>query len=186
MNGLLRRLDGLATDLAPFVVSLVLIMFSAMPVNVSSIGPVAPNLGLIAVFYWTIYRPDLMPAIAVLPLGLWQDLMNAGPIGLNALTLLIVYGVILFQRVFFRGKTFLIVWWAFGLMAAFASLVFWLAVMAWHLRYVDPAPLAFQFALTLAVFPFLYWVLSQIQRAIARRAQPGFPRVGDASGPRGP
>ena len=42
MNRLLRRLDGLATDLAPFVVSLVLIMFSAMPVNVSSIGPVAP------------------------------------------------------------------------------------------------------------------------------------------------
>ncbi len=170
MSGLLRRLDGLATDLTPFVVALVLIMFSAMPINVSSIGPVAPNLGLIAVFYWTIYRPDLMPAIAVLPLGLWQDLMNAGPIGLNALTLLIVYGVIVFQRVFFRGKSFLIVWWAFGLTAAFAAAVFWLAVMAWHLRYVDPAPLAFQLGLTVAVFPLLYWLLSRIHRSIARRA----------------
>ena len=169
MSALLRRLDGIATDLTPFVVSLVLIMFSAMPINVSSIGPVAPNLGLIAVFYWTIYRPDLMPAVAVLPLGLWQDLMNAGPIGLNALTLLIVYGVIVFQRVFFRGKSFLIVWWAFGLTAAFAAAVFWLAVMAWHLRYVDPAPLAFQYGLTLALFPFLYWVLSRIHRSIARR-----------------
>ena len=170
MNGLRRQLDGLATDLTPFVVSLVLIMFSAMPINVSSIGSVAPNLGLIAVFYWTIYRPDLMPAIAVLPLGLWQDLMNAGPIGLNALTLLIVYGAVVFQRVFFRGKSFLVVWWAFGLTAAFAAFVFWLAVMAWHLRYVDPGPLTFQFGLTLAVFPFLYWVLLRIHRSLARRA----------------
>ena len=110
-----------------------------------------------------------MPAVAVLPLGLWQDLLNGEPVGLNGLTLLIVYGAIVFQRTFFKGKSFLVVWWAFGLTAAFAALVFWLAVIGWHLRYVDPTPQAFQVLLTLTVFPFLYWLLSWVLRSIARR-----------------
>ena len=169
MSGVLRRLHEFATNLTPFVVSLVLIMLGAVHINVPAIGSVAPNLGLIAVFYWTIYRPDLMPAVAVLPLGLWQDLLNGEPVGLNGLTLLIVYGAIVFQRTFFRGKSFLVVWWAFGLTAAFAALVYWLAVIGWHLRYVDPTPLGFQVVLTLTVFPFLYWLLSWVLRSIARR-----------------
>ena len=169
MSALARRLHEFATNLTPFAVSLVLIMLSVLPIHVPAIGSVAPNLGLIAVFYWTVYRPDLMPAIAVLPLGLWQDFLEGGPIGLNGLSLLIVYGVIVFQRVFFRGKSFLVVWWAFGLTAAFAAIVFWLASIAWHLRYVDPTPLMFQVVLTLTVFPFLYWLLSRVQRSIARR-----------------
>lgn len=169
MSALFRRLHEFAANLTPFVVSLALIMLSVILIHVPAIGSVAPNLGLIAVFYWTVYRPDLMPAIAVLPIGLWQDLLNGSPIGLNGLTLLIVYGVIVFQRVFFRGKSFLVIWWAFGLTAAFAALVFWLAVIAWHLRYVDPTPLMFQVVLTLTVFPFLYWLLSRVQRSIARR-----------------
>ena len=169
MSALLNRLHELATNLTPFVVSLVLILVSTIPIQVPAVGAVAPNLGLVAVFYWTVYRPDLMPAIAVLPLGLWQDLLNGEPMGLNGLTLLIVYGVIVFQRTFFRGKSFLVVWWAFGLTAAFAALVFWLAVIGWHLSFVDPTPLVFQVVLTLTVFPFLYWLLSRIQRSIARR-----------------
>lgn len=169
MSALLGRLHEFATNLTPFVVSLVLILLSAIPIQVPAVGAVAPNLGLVAVFYWTVYRPDLMPAIAVLPLGLWQDLLNGAPMGLNALTLLIVYGVIVFQRTFFRGKSFLVVWWAFGLTAAFAAFVFWLAVIGWHFRYVDPTPLALQVVLTLTVFPFLYWLLSRVQRSIARR-----------------
>ena len=56
-----------------------------------------------------------------------------------------------------------------GLTAAFAAIVYWLAVVAWHLRYVDPTPLMFQVVLTLTVFPFLYWLLSRVQRSIARR-----------------
>ena len=169
MNALIRRLHEFATTLTPFAISAALILLSVIPIQVPAIGSVAPNLGLVAVFYWTVYRPDLMPAIAVLPLGLWQDLLNGAPLGLNALTLLIVYGVIVFQRIFFRGKSFLVVWWAFGLTAAFAAFVFWLAVVGWHLRYVDPTPLVFQAVLTLAMFPFLYWLLSRVQRSIARR-----------------
>jgi len=173
VSALFRRLDELATSLTPFVISLVLILLSTAPIYLPAAGPVSPDLGLIAVFFWTVYRLDLMPAVAVLGLGLWQDLLNGAPVGLNAVAFLVVYGVIAFQRAFFRGKPFLVVWWAFGLTAALAGSVFWLAVVAWHLRYVDPTPLVFQWGLTVAVFPFLYYGLSLVHRSITRPAGAG-------------
>ncbi len=170
MSGIFARLDKLATNLTPFVLSALLVMFSATPIYLPTYGPAAPNLALIAVFYWTIYRPDLMPAIAVLVLGLWQDLLIGSPFGINAITLLLVHGAIVYQRTFFQGKSFAIVWWAFGLTAAIAALVFWLITMGYHIVAIDPAPLVFQFALTLAAYPFLTWLFAKIHHAILRQA----------------
>ncbi len=173
MGAIFRQLDELATGLTPFFVSLVLILLSTAPIHLPATGPVSPELGVIAVFFWTIYRPDRMPAFAVLGLGLWQDLLNAAPVGLHTIAFLVVYGIVASQRTFFRGKPFPIVWWAFGLTAALAASVFWLAVVVWHLRYVDPTPLLFQWGLTVAVFPFLYYALSLVYRSITPRARIG-------------
>lgn len=170
MNEFYERLDKLATNLTPFVLSAVLVMFSAMPIYLPTYGPVAPNFALIAVFYWTIYRPDLLPAVAVLFLGLWQDILIGSPFGLNSIALLSAHGAIAFQRTFFQGKSFGVVWWAFGITAALAAFVFWLITMGYHLAVVDPAPLVFQFALTLAVFPFLTWLFARVHHAILRQA----------------
>ncbi len=170
MSETFERLDKFATALTPFALSAVLAMFTTMPIYLPSFGPAAPNLALVAVFYWTIYRPDLLPAGAVLALGLWQDLLIGSPFGINAITLLFVHGAIAFQRPFFRGKSFAVIWWAFGLTAAIAALIFWLITMSYHLVAVDPARLVFQFALTLAAYPFLTWLFARIHHAILRRS----------------
>ena len=166
----LGRLDRIATHLTPFVLSALLVMVSTVPVHLPGYGPVAPNIALVAVFYWTIYRRDLLPAAAVLALGLWQDILIGSPLGINAVTLLLVHGAIVLQRTFFRGKSFAVVWWAFGLTAALASAVFWLITMVYHLAVIDPAPLAVQFALTLATYPFLTWLFAKVHRAMLRHA----------------
>lgn len=168
MTELLQRLDKVATNLTPFALALVLVLGSSVPLRLPTFGPVAPNLALIAVFYWTIYRPDLLPGVAVLLLGLWQDILVGAPLGLNAVTLLLVHGAIVLQRTFFQGKSFPVIWWAFGLTAALAAGVFWLLTMGYHAAVVDPFPLLFQCALTTAVFPFLTWLFARVHHAILR------------------
>lgn len=168
MTALLQRLDKIATNLTPFVLALVLVMGSSVPIRLPTFGAVAPNLALIAVFYWTIYRPDLLPGAAVLLLGLWQDILVGAPLGLNAIALLLVHGAIVTQRTFFQGKSFLVIWWAFGLTASLAALAFWLLTMGYHGMVIDPMPLVFQLALTTAVFPFLTWLFARVHHAILR------------------
>jgi rod shape-determining protein MreD len=91
MITVLQRLDRLARNCWPFVLSLLLVVASVLPLQLPDFGRVAPNLAVMATFYWAIYRPDLFPAPAAFALGLWLDLLTGTPIGINALVLLLVH-----------------------------------------------------------------------------------------------
>jgi rod shape-determining protein MreD len=168
--GLLQRLDRFARNLTPLTLSIALVVLSAMPLRIPDFGPISPNVGLIAAYYWGIYRPDLFPAPAAFAVGLWQDVLVGTPLGMNALVLLAIHWFILGQRRFFQGKSFAVVWWAFAMVATAAAALLWLIAMAYHGRLLEAAPAAFQGALTVALFPFLTWVLARAQHAVLRQA----------------
>ena len=163
-----QRLDRSARQLAPFITSAMLVMFSALPVYPPGYGQVAADVGLMTVFYWAIYRPDLFPAIAAFVLGLWQDILVGSPIGLHALILLLASWAIVSQRTFFQGKSFAVVWWCFSLVALAASLLSWIIFCGFNFTLMNPAPVLFQAALTVGIFPFMAWLLARVQHAIIR------------------
>ena len=78
----------------------------------------APALPLIAVFYWTLYRPDLMPPVAAFVIGLLQDILGGLPLGVSACVLVGVHAAVNTQRRFFIGKSFAVVWLGFALVSA--------------------------------------------------------------------
>ena len=169
MITVLQRRDRVARSLWPFVLSLLLVVASVLPIQLSDFGRVAPNLAIMATFYWAIYRPDLFPAPAAFVLGLWLDLLTGAPVGINALVLLLVHWAITSQRRFFQGKSFGVVWWAFALTISGAMALFWVLSAAYHLTLIDPAPVVFQLLLTIAVFPFLTWLLARTQHVVMRQ-----------------
>ncbi len=168
--GLLQQLDRIARNLTPLTLGFVLVILSATPLRIPEFGPIAPNVGLIAAYYWGIYRPDLFPASAAFALGLWQDVLVGTPLGMNAVMLLAMHWFIRGQRRFFQGKTFAVVWWAFALVTTAATFLLWLTSMAYHGQLLDAAPAVFQGLLTLALYPFLTWVFARTQHAVLRQA----------------
>lgn len=166
--GLLQRLDKLTRNLTPVVISLLLITLSVVPVQIPFYGTVAANLGVMAVFYWVIYRPDLLPPAAAFLLGLWQDILFGTALGVYALVFLVVHTVLVAQRRFFQGKSFVVVWWAFAIVASLASLLAWLLVVVLNGAWIAPTPAVFQFLLTLALYPFVTWILARSQHAVLR------------------
>ena len=73
------RLDHVARSLFPFTLTLLLVMVGMVPLRVPDLSPIVPSLGLIAVYYWAIYRPDLLPAWAVFVIGLIKICWAAAP-----------------------------------------------------------------------------------------------------------
>jgi len=161
-----QRLDRLARNLWPFVLSLLLVIVSVLPLQLPDFGRISPNLAVMATFYWAIYRPDLFPAPAAFLLGLWLDLLTGSPVGINALVLLLVHWAILSQRRFFQGKSFGVVWWAFALTLCGAMMLFWLLSAVYFQALIDPSPLVFQFLVTISCFPFLTWLLARTQHFV--------------------
>lgn len=164
----LHQLDRIARNLTPLLISILLVMISVMPMYIPYFGPMSGNIGVMAVFYWVVYRRDLFPASAAFCLGLWQDIIVGTPLGLNALVFLAVHMLVAPQRRFFQGKGFTVVWWAFAIVAFLATLLGWLLMMVLNTAWLPPLPVLLEFLFTIAVFPFLTWVFARTQHAVLR------------------
>lgn len=163
-----QRLDQVARKLTPGALTLLLVIVGQIPWHLPGLARVAPLLPLTAIYHWTIHRPDLLPAHAVFCFGLLVDLLSGGPVGVNTLVFLSVYGVIYSQRRFFIGKTFHITWLGFTLVAAAAALQAWVLVCLYHLTLIRPDALLFQYFVTVALYPIPAWLFLRWQQVFLR------------------
>jgi rod shape-determining protein MreD len=168
MPSLRTRTLRLLLALAPTALTLVLVLLSAVPLGLPYYSTVAPLLAVMSVYYWSIYRANLMPAPAVFLIGLTQDMIGGGPFGLMALVLVIVHGICVSQRRVFLSKPFLVGWWGFVFVAAGASVVAWAVASIYFFAWFDPRPAMGQFVLTVALYPPLTWLLSRTEAQLLR------------------
>lgn len=158
------KLDTVARQIAPFGLTMVFTLLSVLPLHVPGLGVAGPVWTIMSLYYWALYRPDLMPAAAVFLVGLMLDALSGAPLGVNALVFLMVHRLVVTQRRFFYGKPFAIVWLGFALVTAGALAAGWLLTSLWHGRIIDQRILVFQYILTLALFPLVFRALFEWQR----------------------
>jgi rod shape-determining protein MreD len=163
-----HRLDLLARQLTPSMLTLILVIISVVPMRILNFSTVVPLLPLMSVYHWAIFRPRLLPAYAVFLIGILQDILTGSPIGVNSFVFLLVYGAVLSQKRFFTGKSFFILWLGFSLIAAGASGLNWLAVSILNVSVVEFHTAVFQYLLTLGFFPAVAWVFLFWQRIFLR------------------
>jgi rod shape-determining protein MreD len=147
--------------------TLILCIFVAtIPMGLPYLSDVTPFLSLMAVYYWSIYRPDLMPAVVVFAGGLLQDVLTGGPVGLLALVLVLVHGVGVSQRGVFLGKSFQVEWWGFGLVTVAAVLFGWAAASLYFTTFIDSRAFVVQALLTVAIYPLVTRLFSRAARVL--------------------
>ncbi len=148
----------------PFLASIFCVMLTMLPLGLSSSIIVSPAFALMAVFYWALYRPELMPPYAVFLIGFYYDLASAGPIGLWAFVYLVVYGIVLSQRLFFIGRAFLAIWFAFGMVALVAGILAWAVSGLYYGAVVSPVPAFVQALASFVLYPLFGRIFGSIQR----------------------
>ena len=160
----LQRLDLWARAAIPMLATLLAVMLNVVPLRLPDYAPMAPGFVLMAVFYWTVHRPDLMRPWAVFLVGILDDVLSGTPLGVNSLVLLFVHWAIVAQHRAFRGKSFILVWLGFAMLAFGAKLL--LAAVAFAIGYglVDPTMMLVQYILTLALYPPVAFVMGRAQR----------------------
>ena len=166
-----QRLDTAARSITPLALTLFLVILSVVPMRVPGYAEIAPVLALMAVYHWTIYRPNLMPLWSVFVLGALQDLLSGVPLGLYILVFLTVYGVVLSQRRFFAGRSFPLYWLGFGIMSFCATIESWFIASLWHLSLLSFETVFFQFLLSMGIFPLVAWVFLTWQQTLLGQEQ---------------
>jgi rod shape-determining protein MreD len=160
-----HKVDRKVKETIPFVFTFVLVVLSVIPINIPGYKEIAPVLPMISIYHWAIYRPTLLPPWAVFILGALYDILSGVPFGLYTLVFLSVYGVVLWQRRFIIGKSFLIYWLGYGAVSLGAAFESWLIASIWYFALLNFQSILFQFLISFGVFPVVAWISLRLQQA---------------------
>ena len=165
--GLWRRLDSAARAAFPVTGTMLLMLAANAPLGIPGQASLLPAVAVVAVFFWSVFRPSAMPPVAVFGLGVLLDLLGWLPLGTGVFTLLLVHTFCLRVRRGLAQQGFLAVWAVFVGFAAGASAVTWGLVALLQLRLPPPGPALFQAVVTAAVYPALAIPFARAHRDLA-------------------
>ena len=154
--------------MVPFLVSLGLVVLTVLPTRLPGFAQVAPSWPMMGIFYWSIYRPDLLPMWAVFVLGVLADIVLDMPLGVSSLLYLLIRGIVVGQRRFFLTNPFPMTWAAFAVIALGVMGLEWMLFILLHGEAVDPQILLWQYVILLGLFPLVTVFLAYTQMVLLR------------------
>lgn len=151
---------------APTLLGLAGIIILALPIRLLEGWAPTPLIPLVVVFFWSIYGPDYMPPLSVFVIGLLQDLLTGGPLGLWAVVYLVTQYIVLSQRPYFLGREQKVVWIGFALAAAGASVILWLVMSLMSGVILPVGALVAQMLATVLIYPAFGIAFRQLHRRV--------------------
>ena len=162
----LPRVNSGLARMLPIATTVLAALITILPVRVPGYAALTPAFALMAVYHWTIYRPDLLPAIGLFAIGLAQDLLAGAPVGVSALVLLLARAAVLRYRHYFINRTFPFVWAGFTLLGTAAMIAAWTVHCLIDQSVLNLRIVVFRTVLTIAIFPVASFALGRTQRAL--------------------
>jgi len=150
----------------PIATTLLGAVISVQPIPIPGYAELAPIFTLMVVYHWAIYRPDLLPPLSLLLIGVTQDLVVGAPPGTTALVLLLARASVLRHRRSFVNRSFPFVWIGFAMLTGGAVLFIWLLNCLLEGTLLDFRITFFRAALTIFLFPLASFLLGRTQRAL--------------------
>jgi len=165
-------IGNIARRVVPGVTILLLVLLAHLHLPLPFYAEVAPALPLMGIYYWAVFRPDLMPRILVFTIGLFQDALIGAPFGLSAMVYLLAHGFVLSQRRFLVGKPFWIFWSGFAIIAPVAGALTWFLTSVFRGALLPSDVVLASVVLTVVAFPAIAWLLLHSQRWLVGAAEP--------------
>lgn len=145
--------------LVPYTAILALLILNIVAMSYPMTGGIKSPLFLMAIYYWSIYRPTLLPALIVFLAGCAIDLMGGLPLGLHALVFVATQWIVTDQRRLLMAQPFVVIWIAFGIISLVCTLLQWLILGALTGGFSSLKPILFSVALGIALFPLVNFLL---------------------------
>lgn len=147
----------------------VLFVSGLVSVSYPFTGPVKAPFFLMALYYWSLYRPTLLPRWLVFVLGCLTDFIGGFPIGLHAVLYLLVQWIVSDQRKILMAQAFVMVWLGFAIVCSgfFGAQWVFFSLINWKLYTLGPTATAIIFGA--ALFPFISVILHFTHKFLPER-----------------
>lgn len=150
----------------PFLTILLLMIIMVLPYNLALISDIMPFLTLIGVYYWSVFKPELLPIWIVFTLGIIQDILIGSPFGMMSLLLVIVQQFIFFQGRRFLERDFIFNWVVFVMLVTGFGIASWAIASLYFREVLEYWAVVGQVLLTMAFYPVITWILSLTRKLV--------------------
>lgn len=150
----------------PFLCGLAGAVLSSLPLSLTHGEVPPPLLSFMAVYFWCLVRPDLMPVAAAFALGFVQDFLSGTPLGFWTAAFVATYGLLDRQRETFAGLAGMgaILGFALAMLVACGIVYGIAAVYFWRVPPIMPQIL--QLAVSVLCYVAVLPLLNGIQHRI--------------------
>lgn len=98
---------------------------------------------LMAIYYWAMYRPTLVPAWLLFVIGMLMDVLSGLPLGLNTIIFIAIGWGVSRKRRFLMSQPFFVIWCMFVAVCLLAFSLRWGLFSLLHADIVDYTPVLY-------------------------------------------
>ncbi|SNB61415.1 rod shape-determining protein MreD [Arboricoccus pini] len=153
MQVVVQTLDHLARRILPFLTVAITLLFDLLPLTTLASDAVRPSLTIVAVYFWTLYRPDLLGSIVLFLLGLVADAVAGMPIGMTALMLLCIRAMVMVPQRIVLARSFLGGWLGLALVTLSVQFLRWFLACLYALHVFPIDTVLVSSVLTILCYP---------------------------------
>lgn len=124
---------------------------------------------LMALFYWSVHRPSIVPPIFAFILGVLLDLLLLSPIGTHALLFVGFTWLVRDQRKVLTGQSFIVVWIGFAVALSIVSFAEWIVMSLLGWSWMPIGSPIMQIVLGVFLYPVMSSFLHFIHRFLPRQ-----------------
>lgn len=159
MNAIYENIERTGRFFVAYLVIFLLFILNVVFIPSTETGISNIALIMMAIYYWSIYRPMLIPPILVFIIGVCFDVLSVWPIGISALIFLLLRQSVTRQRLFLTGQPFTVVWLGFIGAITIASLIQWGIFSLIYWQAIPIYSSATAFVLSALMFPIISFAL---------------------------
>lgn len=154
-DSLSEILDSQFKKFLPLICSIFLLLAAYIPVHMPLLKFLRPDIGIICVYFWALYRQDLFGAVSTFILGVIADSIAATPFGLNAFVFMFVFILASTFGSFVNTKPFIISWGGFAAISLLAFSIKWILLSVFYSRFVALGGILAGYAATVLFYPLI-------------------------------
>lgn len=141
----------------PTIISLLLVLFSLATFSLMPIYHTELPIVLIVIFCFAVFNPTLLNGICVFFIGLFADLLMAGPFGLQAFIYVLLFFIANLNRRFLLILSFKYLWLAFAFILAVIYLIWYLMFSLVIFNFLSAQPFILQYLVLVLIYPAVSW-----------------------------
>gem|GEM_PF-216666 len=148
----------------PGLGTLMFFLLSLAPIGLAGMGDFPPDIILISIYYWTIFRPAAIPFWLVFLLGILRDALFGIALGMSSLIFIFFRLLVLSQQRYLVKETFWAMWVGFGLIIVPVLFAQWALASAYEKELLRPGASFMQWCFTFGLYPLLHVAFNALYR----------------------